>query len=141
MEVKELLLSLGLRPLLRGLASPMVWALALAGLTGLWLPGKSLPVLAWDIAWFFCAPFVEELTWRAIVQNEICRCFPGGRPFSYANLAASALFALCHFALAPSLMAALVFFPSLVFGLLWTKFHSTWLCGIMHCWYNLALRL
>lgn len=107
----------------------------------MFLPGKPPPKNPDALLWFVCAPFVEELTWRAILQNELALYLPGGVPFSRANIISSGAFAGAHLAVNISLMSALTFFPSLLFGLLWTKFRSTILCACLHLWYNLALSL
>ena len=139
MILKELARSLSFAPLFRGLSSPLFYLCSLLGFLGAFFPAPHLP---WQAPlWLITAPFLEELTWRAILQNELAILLPSSRFLSLPNFITSAAFAGAHILVNPSLFAALTFFPSLIFGGIWTKFCSTWLCGILHLWYNLALRL
>lgn len=122
-----------------GLASPLSALCAALGCIGFLLPGKPLPRDV--LAWFIAAPFVEELAWRAIMQNELEIFFRESGLITRANIFTSLAFALAHVLAAPALMSALTFFPSLCFGAIWSKFRSLWLCGLLHLWYNTALRL
>lgn len=142
MTLAAILRSLGFDPLIKGLTSPLFVICALLGLLGACFPAPPLPGAKSQFIWFLAAPFLEEFTWRTLLQGGLERFLPCSPfPFTQANIISSAAFALAHVLLAPVLMAALTFFPSLLFGLLWTKFHSTWLCGLLHLWYNLAQRL
>lgn len=131
--------SLGVGRLTRGLKDPWFWLLA--GLACLGLPFQGRPV---DMPlWFVAAPFVEELTWRALLQEELERAglgkISGSLPgLTVGNVAASGLFALAHLAALPSLLSALTFFPSLAMGLVWTKHKSLPLCAFLHLAYNVA---
>lgn len=131
--------SFSLQRLKTGLRSPLFSICLAGGLIGLLLPPQKLPhsLQAW--LWFLSAPFVEEYTWRALLQNEISRHFPPASQLP--NVITSASFALAHMLFSPGWLALATFFPSLVFGFLWSRFYSTWLCGILHLWYNLLFRL
>ena len=81
--------------------------------------------------------FAEELTYRALVQSQFEQSIQGklslGKPslglipldISYACIIISCVFAGLHAITQGLLMSTLVFFPSLVFGVLWTRFRST----------------
>ncbi|MDE5831688.1 MAG: CPBP family intramembrane metalloprotease [Desulfovibrio sp.] len=132
--------SFAISRLSRGLSSPLFYLCAVLAFLGLLFPARPMPDGWSAIAWFILAPFLEELTWRTIIQNELARFLGNGAFFGLANLLASVGFATAHFAVAPGLMSTLTFFPSLIFGGVWTKFHSTWLCGLLHLWYNFVFR-
>ena len=91
-----------------------LFALSL-GYLGLLLPRRSFPDLRARWSGFVLAPFAEELTWRAIMQNELARLLPGKGPLTRANLITSLAFAAAHMLAAPKLMSLLTFFPLLVF--------------------------
>lgn len=133
--------SLAPAPLIAGLVSPFFYACAALGFLGVLFPSPPWPRAAGSCLWLLATPFVEEFTWRALLQAEIAAFLRSTSLLSPANIIASAAFATAHILVAPSVLAALTFFPSLVFGALWTKFRSTWLCGLLHLWYNLCLRL
>lgn len=120
------------------LKSPFFWLCFLAGFIALLLPVKSWP--ANDRAWmqFALAPLLEELSWRALIQNELERYWQPAFFISWANLLVSFLFGLSHFLINGSPAGMLTFFPSLVFGMVWTRFHSLWSCVTLHLWYNTA---
>lgn len=139
MILEELRQSVGIHALLRGLSSPLFYLCAGFGFLGAFFPAPANP---WRNApWILGAPFLEEFTWRAILQNELGKLLPSNHFINSASIITSLAFAGAHILTSPSFMAALTFFPSLIFGGIWTKFHSTWCCGLLHLWYNLALRL
>ena len=81
--------------------------------------------LAWPLAepWQFLLPVVvypviEEIIFRGLIQELIFKFVSSGSfgPVSMANLLTSILFTALHFIHQAPLWAALVFFPSLVFG-------------------------
>lgn len=84
------------------------------------------------------AAFVEEITWRALIQNQLENSLNKKLwGMSYANYISSCAFACLHIFTQNVFFALLTFFPSLVMGYLWTRFQSTWLCTFIHLWYNL----
>lgn len=116
----------------------LVWLAVLLGGIGLLFPAGNMPPL-WRLA---SAALTEELAYRALLQRQLEQCVPGAwGPFTGGMLLASALFALSHLPTHSPLMAALTFFPSLVFGSLWTRHRSLWLCAAVHFWYNLLFFL
>ncbi|MBD5607337.1 MAG: CPBP family intramembrane metalloprotease [Desulfovibrio sp.] len=140
MTVDDILRSFALAPLLRGLSSSLFWLCAALAFVGLFFPARPLPRDLAGVLWFVCAPFLEEFTWRTLLQGELNSFFPGSRLLGAPNIFASAGFAAAHTIFAPGLLSVLTFFPSLIFGCIWTKFHSTWLCGLLHLWYNFVFR-
>lgn len=123
------------------------------GYFGLLLPPNNPMPSLWQMIWTALA---EELCWRVLIQNELELRWKGNVPnknpsscplisfiqkadfsVSKANLLISAFFALAHLFTQPLIPALLTFFPSLIFGDLWTKHRSLWLCAGMHFWYNL----
>lgn len=137
----EIAASLSMARFARGLFSPLFAVCALLGFSGFFLPGKAMPAEPDALLWFTLAPFLEELTWRAIMQNQLASFLPGGGLLSQANILTSTIFAAAHVIITPCLMSALTFLPSLCLGAVWSKFRSLWLCGMLHLWYNTALRL
>ena len=86
------------------------------------------------------AACTEELTWRTLAQNQ-CEEITDSKQFlgiSYGNYLCSSLFAMMHLFTQAPIAALSTFFPSLIFGLIWTRFKSTWLCALLHIWYNIV---
>ena len=83
-------------------------------------------------------PFLEEIAFRGLIQ-ELVRDFISRRflgPLSIANLLTSLAFTGLHFITHPPLWAALVFFPSLVFGLFKDRTRRLLAPIILHVFYN-----
>ncbi len=119
-------------------AAPLVWA------TMAWLLPVGPLSLAqiWSLSfasavlWY---PLWEELLFRGLLQGELnsrgwTRCWVYG--LSSANIGVSLLFTIFHLWNHSPIWAALVFFPSLVFGYLRDRFDSTVPSILMHMWYN-----
>jgi hypothetical protein len=83
-------------------------------------------------------PVVEEIVFRGLIQelvrDHISRQSLG--PVTIANLLTSLLFAGLHFIYHAPLWAALVFFPSLVFGFFKDRTHHLVAPIILHVFYN-----
>lgn len=136
-------------PLWTGLRDKVVWGCFAASLTGLFFEAKSVH----NPAWFLLAPFVEELTWRVLIQEEVCGWLKNAKhgrladicsafgADGIANTAVSSLFALAHVAAIPGVLSALTFFPSLLFGFVWARHHSLILCALLHLACNTAFVL
>ena len=131
-----------LRRALAPLADPLFWAALVPGLFAVLLPRP-----AHDIATsvLLLRGFAEELFFRAGVQESLALAL-GRRqtewavgPVTPANLLGSAVFALAHLAVNPVPMAALTFFPSLVFGWLWDRHRNVVPCWLCHFFYNICL--
>lgn len=134
----------------RFLADPFFYAaLALGGL-GLLLPGGGEAPALWRILLLALA---EEAVFRGGVQAWLEQRLrrrgvdaPGGvsrnprmlGPVSAASVLASVLFALVHLFGHEPLWALGSFFPSLVFGALYTRYERVLPCAIAHAVYNLA---
>jgi membrane protease YdiL (CAAX protease family) len=83
-------------------------------------------------------PIVEEIAFRGLVQ-ELLRDYVSRRslgPLTIANLLTSVLFAGLHFIYHAPLWAALVFFPSLVFGFFKDRTNHLLAPIILHVFYN-----
>ena len=127
---------------------PLFLAALLAGLL-VWLVLYVIqqPAVQWDwpllAPWQFLVPVLlypvlEEIAFRGLLQ-ELARDFISGRylgPLSIANLLTSLLFTGLHFITHPPLWAALVFFPSLVFGFFKDRTQKLPAPIILHVFYN-----
>ena len=83
-------------------------------------------------------PIVEEIAFRGLVQ-ELLHDYVSRRslgPLTIANLLTSVLFAGLHFIYHAPLLAALVFFPSLVFGFFKDRTRRLLAPIILHVFYN-----
>jgi len=83
-------------------------------------------------------PVLEEIVFRGLVQ-ELVHDYISNRvlgPLSVANLLTSALFAGLHLLSHPPLWAALVIFPSLVFGFFKDRHQSLLAPILLHIFYN-----
>jgi membrane protease YdiL (CAAX protease family) len=83
-------------------------------------------------------PIVEEIAFRGLVQ-ELLRDYVSRQslgPLTIANLLTSVLFAGLHFIYHAPLWAALVFFPSLVFGFFKDRTRRLLAPIILHVFYN-----
>jgi len=89
-----------------------------------------LPVLVY--------PVFEEIVFRGLVQQLVHEHVSGRYfgPLSAANLLTSVLFTGLHFVYHPPLWAALVFFPSLVFGFFKDRTHGLVASIVLHVFYN-----
>lgn len=127
---------------------PLFLAALLAGpVTWLVLYFIQQPVVQWNWPlvrpWQFLLPvllypIVEEIVFRGLIQ-ELVRDTIGRRslgPVTIANLLTSLLFAGLHFIYHTPLWAALVFFPSLVFGFFKDRTGRLLAPVILHVFYN-----
>lgn len=121
------------------LCGPLVW-LVLWWITGQPVPnGIALSVLLSSVLLY---PVIEEYAFRGFLQSWLLeKSIFQQKPFlqvSYANIVTSFLFASFHLFNQPPLWAALVFFPSLVFGYLRERYDAVVPSIVMHAWYNLG---
>lgn len=115
-------------------SDPWISAALVIGLAALFLPPQPSPPPFWRIAVLALA---EEILFRAGLQAWLeKRLSRRWGPFTLANAATGVFFCLAHLPMHPPLHAVAVFFPSLVFGVLWTRHRSIFLCAVMHCYYN-----
>ena len=100
---------------------------------------------AWPVVlpWQYLLPVVvypvaEEIVFRGLIQELLQEYLGGGRlgPLTVANLLTSCLFTGLHFIYHPPLWAALVFFPSLVFGLFKERSGTLAAPIALHVFYN-----
>jgi membrane protease YdiL (CAAX protease family) len=109
----------------------------------LWLQPVLQPVwpLASPLAYLLPVllyPVLEEVVFRGLIQ-ELVHDYLSARvlgPLSVANLVTSVLFACMHLFSQPPLWAALVFFPSLVFGFFKDRYRSLTAPILLHVFYN-----
>ena len=89
-----------------------------------------LPVLVY--------PVLEEIVFRGLIQELVHEYLSKASlgPVSIANLLTSLLFTGVHFFYHPPLWAALVFFPSLVFGFFKDRTQGLMAPIILHVFYN-----
>ncbi len=136
--LERVLRAMGRDRLLRGLRDPVFRVCLAAAVIGLPLHGGAVT----RPLWFLMAPFMEELTWRCLIQEELESARERGRRgVTQANILVSFVFALAHVVASPSLLAVLTFFPSLLLGLVWTRTRSLLLCAVLHLAYNTAFVL
>ena len=120
------------------IAAPLVWL-------GLFYILQPTLQLGWPLATpavfllpVLVYPVLEEIVFRGFVQElvheHVSDRFFG--PLSIANLLTSLVFAGLHFVYHPPLWAALVFFPSLVFGFFKDRTQSLTAPIILHIFYN-----
>lgn len=97
----------------------------------------------------FAYPVMEEIVFRGGLQAWLAsRTWGHARlgPCSLANFFTSLVFTAFHFISHPPLLAAMVFFPSLVFGFFRDltcrdATHGLAVPIVLHCWYNLIFFL
>ena len=119
-------------------AGPICWTA--------WALATSVEPLPWSHLWslpFLTAalwlPCVEELLFRGLIQGQLARCAWGQRTWyavTLANCATSVLFMAGHWFTHPPLWALSVLIPSLIFGLMRDRMHSTYPAMALHCFYN-----
>jgi len=100
--------------------------------TGQW--GLLFSLILWQ-------PFGEELLFRGVIQGQIAQTSWGQRNWfkiSTANLFTSLAFVALHLVYHPTLWAAAIFFPSLVFGYFRERHLSLYSAFALHSLYNLG---
>lgn len=126
-----------------GLILPIpVWLLvyhtALLPLVGVGLSWKGLVVIG------LLFPVLEELAFRGLIQGYLLQSAmlsTRSLGITGANGVTSLLFAAMHLINQPVGLAALIFFPSLVFGELRDRFNGTLPSILTHVYYNVGLLL
>lgn len=124
------------------LLGPIVW-LGLWWVTGKPVPnGAAISVLLTGVILY---PVIEELAFRGFIQTRLLEksIFRSTLflKITYANIVTSFLFASFHLFNQPPLWAALIFFPSLVFGYLRDRYDAVAPSAVLHAWYNLGFLL
>ena len=124
--------------LLCAIAAPLVWVIMA------WVvPVRSISMTqVWSLSFasvVLWSPLWEELLFRGLLQGELMergwtRCWVYG--LSGANITVSLLFTVFHLWSHSPIWAALVLFPSLIFGYLRDRFDSTIPSVFTHMWYN-----
>jgi hypothetical protein len=124
-------------------AGPLCWAVLFVLLrpNPQWDWPLTAPVPYLRVALFY--PVLEEIVFRGLLQ-ELVRHHVSPRhlgPLSHANLLTSLVFTALHFFYHPPLWAALVFFPSLVFGFFKDRTRGLAAPVMLHCFYNAGFLL
>jgi membrane protease YdiL (CAAX protease family) len=120
------------------LAGPVCWLV---------LYGLLAPDTDWDWPLHYPAlflmpalvyPVLEEIAFRGLLQELVRErvSASGLGPLSHANLITSLVFTALHFVYHPPVWAALVLFPSLVFGFFKDRTRSLVAPLILHVFYN-----
>lgn len=112
---------------------PIIIAFLLGGIGYFFNPPYKTSVLR--LLWI---AFIEELTWRVLIQEQL-NTLLGNKKFYYFSLSCiltSVVFALFHCFQQSLGMAALIFFPAMVFGILWDLYKNPYICIAVHFWYN-----
>ncbi len=144
------------------LTRPFPYVAFACGFIGFFFQPQTIP---YSPLLFFALAFTEELTWRCLLQHQgECSRKNVSQPKSSkttqhknktnsntqrflklqkihitsSNILFSLCFALTHVLFSPSFFSLLTFFPSLIFGIVWTRTQSLWLCTLIHFWYNYA---
>jgi len=125
------------------MAGPLCWLVLLLLL-------KPAPHWAWPLAApaeyllpVLIYPVLEEIVFRGLLQ-ELAQEFISRRafgPLSLANLLTSLVFTGFHFLNHAPLWAALVFFPSLVFGFFKDRYRTLTAPILLHVFYNAGFLL
>lgn len=112
---------------------PIILAFLLGGIGCFFHPSDKtgIPRLIW-------VAFIEEFTWRMLIQEQTDKFLRRKKFFSVSVscIAASAVFAAFHLFNQSYYMALLIFFPAMVFGLLWDYYKNPYYCIAIHFWYN-----
>jgi len=126
-------------------ADVVFWAVLLAGvaLVALWsraFGGGELPDVAALILLILVYPILEEVVFRGMIQPALQRRtrHPGFGPLSVANIVTSIMFAIAHLPAHGILQSALVFGPSLLFGLFRERHGTVASPAVLHVSWNAA---
>lgn len=88
------------------------------------------------------APAAEELFFRGVLQEWLERRMAQAFfVITAANISVSAVFAVFHLWGGNPVHAFAVFFPSLVFGTLYSQYRSVMPCVLCHAFYNLNVMI
>lgn len=129
-------------------SDPIFWLAVIAALpiwALIWIYREVQPDALWvihnpkiAISVLILWPWAEELVFRGLIQTTLLRSFPITSRLSHANVISSLLFTLTHWLLTPTWLAALVFFPSLLFGALRERHGTITSPTLMHIFYNMG---
>ncbi|MGE4298405.1 MAG: JDVT-CTERM system glutamic-type intramembrane protease [Desulfovibrionaceae bacterium] len=115
---------------------PWFYVVASLGLAAWFTP---LPRIQMDWDWLLVKALYEEFLFRFLLQEALDRVF-GRRfhfgPCSLANVLASLAFCAMHLFTQSTMWAALIFFPSLLFGWAWDRYKSVLPPAAIHFFYN-----
>jgi uncharacterized protein len=126
-------------------ADVVFWGVLLAGvaLAALWsrtFGGGERPDVAALILLILVYPILEEVVFRGMIQPALHRRIrhPGFGPLSVANIVTSVIFAIAHLPAHGVLQSALVFGPSLLFGLFRDRHGTVASAAVLHVSWNAA---
>jgi len=118
----------------------------LALLGGVWFVFRGfygsfyIPPAGEILSFLLLAPVAEELFFRGILQDGLIEKVKGSVvSFTYANILTSVIFAAVHIPFWGFAHSALVFFPSLAFGLLYDRTGNLIFPMFLHAIYNLNI--
>lgn len=111
--------------------------------------GSQSALLDWESLFWLCVfyPVCEELIFRGVIQHELNKLawfknkrflLPDQNAISLSNGVTSLLFAASHAIRFTNPTAALVFFPSLIFGMAFDIRQKLWAPMLLHSFMNLA---
>jgi CAAX protease family protein len=124
--------------LLALLAGPLAWLVLYLLYAPPLVWNKPLLYPEWFLRLVLLYPVIEEIVFRGLLQ-ELVRDYLSSRklgPLTIANVMTSVVFAGMHFFYHPPLAAALVFFPSLVFGFFRERTDALVAPILLHAFYN-----
>jgi membrane protease YdiL (CAAX protease family) len=144
---ESLLDNLAIRPALRWLRDPWLYAAALAALPVAFAvralldapPPETARGLGWLVGFLIWQPLVEELLFRGVLQGQLRATRPGRTHWAGitgANALTSALFVVAHAIWHAPAWALAVFVPSLVFGFMRDRHASVYPGLLLHCAFN-----
>ncbi len=108
------------------------------GFFALLLPSPQTAPSVWALA---IMAFAEELVFRYLIQDRLKQFFTGRFQLGMitgANIMASLLFVAAHLFYQPVGWAMGVFFPSIIFGIIWDRHASLTACFCLHFFYNIC---
>ena len=121
----------------------LLWLLVLSGAGILWFFFRmsgghvSIPPAGDIFTFIILAPLAEELFFRGVVQDFLKKRLSGALfMISFANIAASVIFAAAHVPFWGFPHAVLVFIPSLAFGFMYDRTGTLVYPVILHTIYN-----
>ena len=139
------------RQITRKYASAIGLAIIPPGITYALATTGAIDIGSFDAGWLWVfymlvgAPLIEEFAFRGVVQPLMHHSLPKALhlkgPISTANVLASLVFATLHLSDHRPIVAASIFFPSLVFGYLKDAYGGLVLPITMHAWYNAVFLL
>ena len=112
---------------------PVFYLILLTGFFAWLLPEPKIQLSIWLI---LKKSFLEELLFRALLLNILSEYIRHQYHYlTLANIFTSTIFAVMHLFYHPLMWALATFFPSLIFGFLWERYHNILPCWLCHAIY------